>query len=200
MLDEALGTWPRRRFAAGTELEGVADVPGGCRAVRGTSTTWRSEPTGASWSSANKGKCQVLYLGRNNPPPTPVQVGLGLEGSFAEKPLGSWCTWSQPWASNGALQQESSAVFKAPLQGGLGGFCHVYKYLVEVGEEGRSKLFTVVCSDRTRSDSHKQKFKTFHLKIRKPTLLWGWASTGIGCCRGGCRVCIFGDAQSLVWS
>lgn len=47
----------------------------------------------------------------------------------------------------------------------------MYKYLVEVGEEGRCKLFTVVCSDRTRSDSHKQKFKTFHLKIRKPTLL-----------------------------
>lgn len=60
MGQSVLGVWefPKQ--------EGLADTVGGCYAIRWSLIGWRNRLTGASWSSTNTGKCQVIHLGENN--------------------------------------------------------------------------------------------------------------------------------------
>jgi len=44
---------------------------------------------------------------------------------------------------------------------------YLYKYLIGWYKEGRSRVFLVVSSDRTRCNKHKQKYNKFCLNIRK---------------------------------
>lgn len=62
-------------------------------------------------------------------------------------------TWHMRRA--GTLQPEEQ---KAP-----GDLLNVCAYLVGVSEEDRARLFSGVCSDRTKGNGHKMRYRKFHL-------------------------------------
>lgn len=48
-------------------------------------------------------------------------------------------------------------------QKALGDLLNVCAYLVGVSEEDRARLFSGVCSDRTKGNGHKMRYRKFHL-------------------------------------
>ncbi|KAK4810852.1 hypothetical protein QYF61_008824 [Mycteria americana] len=75
------------KFTDDAKLGGVADTPDGCAAVQ------RDLDRLEKWADRNlmqfnKGKCEVLHLGRNNPMHQYMMGADWLESSFAEKDRG----------------------------------------------------------------------------------------------------------------
>ncbi|PKU29215.1 rna-directed dna polymerase from mobile element jockey-like [Limosa lapponica baueri] len=75
------------KFDDDTELGGVADKSEGCAAIQ------KDLDRLEKWADRNlmkfnKGKCQVLHLGRNNPIHQHMLQAAQLESSLAEKDLG----------------------------------------------------------------------------------------------------------------
>jgi len=84
-LDEGL-EYTLSKFADNTKLGGVGDTPEGCAAIQ------RDLDRLESWAERNlmkfdKGKCRVLYLGRNNPMHQHRLRDNLLESSSAERDL-----------------------------------------------------------------------------------------------------------------
>ncbi|PKU38295.1 rna-directed dna polymerase from mobile element jockey-like [Limosa lapponica baueri] len=74
-----------KKFTGDAKLGGVLDTPAGCATIQLDRLKYWAE---SNIMKFNKGKCQVLHLGRNKPRHRYAPGADQLESSSAEKDLG----------------------------------------------------------------------------------------------------------------
>ncbi|KAJ7410578.1 rna-directed dna polymerase from mobile element jockey-like [Willisornis vidua] len=105
----------------------------------------------------NKGKCRVLHLGKNNPKHQYSLRADLLDSSSAEKNLGVLMD------DNLIVSQQCALVARRAN----GVLRSIRKNVATRCQDDGVRLFSVVPSDKIRSNGNKIKHKKFHLNMRK---------------------------------